>query len=175
MKTLERLAAIIGRLSNIGGVVSFVAMGSFVILNAVEIAVRSFLNTSLLITDEFSGWLLVWMAFTGMGWTLREGGHIRIDIVTRKFSEKLMTRVNIISYSIGFATVTFFTVFAVRFLIETYTRNVQGVSVIRFPMWYPITGMAFGALVLVFQFLGCLFREIVSLQKSEGGLSKTTN
>jgi TRAP-type transport system small permease protein len=165
MNYLERLTRVIGHVSLAGGVLSFISLLAFVMLNFVEISMRTLTNTSLLITDEFSGWLLVWMAFTGMGWTLRENGHIQIDLITRNLSEKGKSRAQLFVSIISLILMLFFTAFTMSFLADTYSRNLMGVSVLRFPLWLPIAGMAIGSSILTLQFLGILLRNLIVLKK----------
>lgn len=38
--------------------------------------------------DELSGYAAVWVTFLGIGYVLREGRHVRVDLITRKISPR---------------------------------------------------------------------------------------
>ena len=165
MNMLKALDRMILRLSVFAGLMSFSAIVAFVLLNMTEIVIRTFLNTSLLITEEFSGWLLVWMAFTGMGWTLSQDGHIRLDLLTKRLSNEVNIVINLFLSLLGFFCLSCFSVFVIRFTLDTYERQLTGVTTFHFPLWWPQAGMCFGGVVLALQFLGLFFRNLVAFRE----------
>ena len=42
------------------------------------------LGTSIIWVDELSGYAAVWATYLGIGFALREGRHVRVDLLTRK-------------------------------------------------------------------------------------------
>lgn len=70
-------------LSLVGAVISSLAAVGMVVLITVEVIGRAFFRFSTLLADEYSGYLLVAMAFLGLAYTTRGGGHIRADSVVR--------------------------------------------------------------------------------------------
>lgn len=52
----------------------------FIVIN---IVFRNF-GTSIIWIDELSGYATVWALYLGIGFALREGRHVRVDLLTRK-------------------------------------------------------------------------------------------
>lgn len=79
---MRRIIGLIDRLSLWGAYLSATFMLLIVTIIAVEIVLRSVFNTSTLISDEYSAYFFVGVVLLGLGFTLREGAHIRITLVT---------------------------------------------------------------------------------------------
>ena len=60
-------------------------MGGMVLLVFGNVVLRYFFNTSLLISEELSRWMFVWMVFTGAVVVMRERGHMGTDMVVARF------------------------------------------------------------------------------------------
>lgn len=53
----------------------------------IQVIARMF-GSSLTFVDELSGYSAVWATFLGIGYALREGRHVRVDLVTRMVSPR---------------------------------------------------------------------------------------
>ncbi|WP_232364306.1 TRAP transporter small permease subunit [Desulforapulum autotrophicum] len=78
-----------------------------VLIIAVEIVLRSVFNTSTLIADEYSAYFFVGVVLLGLGFTLKEGAHIRITLVTSLVGERANQVLNIMSTLAAIAITTF--------------------------------------------------------------------
>ena len=56
-------------------------MGSMVVLVFGNVVLRYSFNTGMLISEEISRWMFVWMVFTGAVVVMRERGHMGTDMV----------------------------------------------------------------------------------------------
>ena len=66
---------------DVGGVVAAMAAAALAVMLIVEVALTSFAGISQPWAVEYSGYLLAVILFAGSGWTLRRGGHIRVNAV----------------------------------------------------------------------------------------------
>lgn len=60
-------------------------MACMVLLVFGNVVLRYFFNTSVLISEELSRWMFVWMVFTGAVVVMRERGHMGTDMVVSRF------------------------------------------------------------------------------------------
>jgi len=60
----------------------------FLFLSIISGVIVRMLGGYLHFVDELSGYGAVWVTFLGIGYVLREGRHVRVDIITRKLSPR---------------------------------------------------------------------------------------
>ena len=65
----------------VGGAVASAAIAILAVMLIAEVLLTSFANWSQPWAVEYSGYLLAVILFAGSGWTLRQGGHIRVNAV----------------------------------------------------------------------------------------------
>lgn len=104
---MRRTIQFIERLSLWGASLSAVFLSLIVLIIAVEIVLRSVFNTSTLIADEYSAYFFVGVVLLGLGFTLKEGAHIRITLVTSLVGERANQVLNIVSTLAAIAITTF--------------------------------------------------------------------
>jgi TRAP-type C4-dicarboxylate transport system permease small subunit len=83
----------------------FLATGLAVLATALmityDVLMRYFLNRPQLFVDELTSFLLVGIIFLGAAPTFHRGGHIRIDLITRRLSRKMQKKLRIVTLSAG--------------------------------------------------------------------------
>ncbi len=92
---LSRLKALSKGLSTAGAYISSTLLVLLVILIMTEIIGRSFFDYSTMLADEYSGYLYLAAVFFGLAYTFEQGGHIRINLLTSRFSEKVQNWVDV--------------------------------------------------------------------------------
>ena len=62
-------------------------VGSFFIVGMVttEVVMRKFFGSSLILTEELARYLMVWLVFLGGALAVRDGAHIRINFLVKRF------------------------------------------------------------------------------------------
>ena len=111
---------------------------------------------------QFTEYGLLWFAFLGAAWLLREGGHIRIDTVISRFYGKTRRRVEIIDDILGFIVSVIIFWFGTLHTIDLFLRGimeVKGTIVPKFPLFLIIP---LGGLTLSIQFGRQFFTKIRS-------------
>lgn len=77
----DRLSGAASRLSTAGAVISGVVFALMTLLVLAEVVLRTFFSTSTLVSGEYSGYALSAMVYLGLGFSFREGAHIRISFL----------------------------------------------------------------------------------------------
>ena len=155
----------ISKLSCYGMYIAIVCNFIILLLVLAEIFFRTFFNTSLLITYELTEWLLLTFTFMGGAWTLRNGGHVRINIVTKRLSLAVQSLISGFLASIGAVTCTVFAWYAWLSLVEKYSCNIVGTTVFRTPVWYAWVPLVLGNILLGLEFLGIAIENIIVFNK----------
>ena len=116
-----------------------------------ETALRSVFDTSTHVLDEFIGFAVLSITFLSLSWTLREGGMIRVNILTdglpRRSRQCLEFVVALSATGMG----AFFCTFLWRNLAKNWKRGAVSESVAEVPLWIPDLIVFVGACLLVLQ------------------------
>lgn len=86
---MRQLLKIIDGLCLAGGVVASVAIAALAVMLIIEVLLTSLVDWSQPWAVEYSAYLLAAGLFAGSGWTLRTGGHIRVNAVVMLMPERM--------------------------------------------------------------------------------------
>lgn len=104
------------------------------LLGMAEIASRALLNYSIPIAFEYSTYMLAVVMFGGSAWALREGGHIRVNLILQGLSPRASRAVDIAATAFALAVSLYFSYASVLFVAGTFARG----SVSFFPSQTPL-------------------------------------
>jgi TRAP-type C4-dicarboxylate transport system permease small subunit len=132
------------------------------------------------VTDEISGYLMALAVTWGFAYTLRSGGHVRIDVLLPYLSPTLRRLVDFIALvSTGFLACLF--AWKVWLLvIDSWESDMRSSTYLLTPMWIPqgILGVGYTFLAIAAVFLPvCDMLEDMALRRSQtlAALEKATD
>lgn len=146
-------ASAMGRIMMVQRWLSEIVIVVMCLLVTAEVICRTFLNFSLLISDEVGGYLLVALVFLGMGCALHDGALFRVEFVLRALPQRGQQALQLVFdiLSLGFAALLTWQMY--RLVHESYASHVQAATTLATPQYIPQVVMAVGsftmALVLV--------------------------
>ncbi len=111
--------------------------------------------------DELVAFMLVATVAAGLAYTLKEGGHLRVEVAFGRLPPKVKQPVEAAH---AFLALTFSLVFAVmvlRMAMDSFKLGAVGYGTIKIPLWLPQGALVVGLGVLVLQ-LTALFLEKLS-------------
>lgn len=137
--------------------VTSVALIAMVVLTAAEIFVRQIMDSSLLVVDEYCGYLMVVLAYWGACCAFLDNEFVRVDAIFDRFSPKAKKIANFI-FTILFTIANgFVTRYAWANTYKTIKRGDVAATIAQTPLTYPklmmVLGLAFLELVLVFRII----------------------
>jgi TRAP-type C4-dicarboxylate transport system permease small subunit len=97
---------------------------------------------------DFTGFLLAAGAFLSLAWTLRQGGHIRVSLVTSHLPERFQSWVDIWCLAVASAVTAYFTWYTALLVQESWSYHDLSAGMIAVPLWIPQFFMFFGLLIL---------------------------
>jgi TRAP-type C4-dicarboxylate transport system permease small subunit len=127
-------------------------------LGFVEIVLRAVFAVSLSVAVEYSGYLLILSLFLGSGWTLRQGGHIRVSLLAEKLSPANRRRLDIVCTLLGLLIAGFLAYSVLRFGLGTLARGTVSYYPSATPLAYPQLMLAAGPCLLTLAFSARLIR-----------------
>lgn len=167
MGYLQSISRKISLASLIAAYVTAVMFGMLVILVMAEIIRRAVFGSSFLWTFELSSWLLVGIAFMGLAYTLKTGGHVRVTLVSSRLAPRGQNLLEIVLCGIGLAFTTYLATYIFRGMLSTYTMNVRGLSVLEPPIYVIWVAAFIGLCFFSLQFVGIMLDRIVALKEKE--------
>ena len=135
---MRRLFANIEWLSNwgssAGGAVAGFGLFVMTLLVTVDVIGRK-LGHSTGIAQEMSGYLLVLIVFLGLAYTLREGGHIQIELVTSRIPQVVRRWLKVVTSFLGMGFGIWLTWCTTKLVITLYTQGSTSMTHLHVPMW----------------------------------------
>jgi TRAP-type C4-dicarboxylate transport system permease small subunit len=137
--------------------------GSTVLVIAMQIISRYVFNNSLHWTEEFSRYAYVWIIFLGAAIAVKEGTHVRIDILLQKLGIKAKRKMDILLSGLMFLTFSYFLYYGVLFVIGTNNSYSSALKI-------PINIYVYAALPLscLIGMVNCI-RRIIAVVKEDRG------
>jgi len=148
------------KLQNFGAYLSSFLFIALAVLIITEIVARSFFNVSTMIADEYSGYFYLASIFLGLGYTFKEDGHIRINILTAKLSKKANRYIDIFTGSITLALTLFILYFSVKMVIESYKYDMVSETVSETPIYLTQLALPVGLFIFSLAVLAFIIKKI---------------
>ncbi|MFP4429539.1 MAG: TRAP transporter small permease subunit [Desulfovermiculus sp.] len=143
-------------LSSAGAVLSSAAFVFMVGLIVLEVILRSFFGKSTLIASEYSGYLLAAMIYLGLGFSFREGAHIRITFLQNKLSPRAFHWLEILCHLAAVMICILSTKFLFHTVLTSYQRGLQAYTVAETPLFIPQAIILAGLCIFTLQVLARL-------------------
>ncbi len=135
---------------------ALVAGGLVVVVCAVtfyEVVSRYLFNAPTTWSLDISIYAMFWACFLGAAYTLREGGHVAVDVVVRRLGEAPRRWVALAIHGL---VAIFFAVVSWQGLVaclEAYEFGEVTTSVLRFPLYLPMAAIPVGGALITGQCL----------------------
>ena len=97
---------------------------------------------------DFTGFLLAAASFLSLAYTLREGGHIRVTLVTGNLSKNIQRLVEVWCVGVASGITLYFTWYTAMLTYESYVYHDLSPGMIAVPIWIPQTAMLVGLVIL---------------------------
>lgn len=118
-----------------------------------EVVLRYGFNRPLTWVVEISEYALLWMTFLGTSWVLRQGGHVRVDILLHFFSPAALRASGLISSGCGILASLVLVVFGSSATWAAMARGSFKSTGLDIPTWLVLVVIPLGGLLLLARFL----------------------
>lgn len=140
--------------------VAAVLLAVLFVLGFAEIVLRSGFGISLPFVVEYSGYLLVLVLFLGSGWTLSQGGHIRVTLLSEQVPPRLRRGLDILCTCIALVISAVLAVSLCAYAVGTWRRGTVSYYASETPLAYPQMLFALGLIILMLAVFARLVRLI---------------
>jgi TRAP-type C4-dicarboxylate transport system permease small subunit len=115
-----------------------------------EIFMRTFADTSLIITDELSRYLMVWTALLAAAILVHEDSHVRVTLVEGMLGPRGALAVSILAQSVAFCFFALVIVSSLMMLPTLAEQNTVtlGISIVWFYLALPVSSILMAALTV---------------------------
>jgi len=149
----NRLRKLLARLDDGTAAVSGFVVLAMVFVIAANTVLRYGFNTSWTFVEEYTAYGLVVMTFLPLAWTLKEKGHISIELLVNKLSLRTAARLNALTGAISAVVVVVMLVYGWQLMAQNYQRGVNAATYTMTPLWIPqafiVAGLALFAIEIV--------------------------
>ena len=132
-----------------------------------EVLLRYGFNSPISWVVEISEYSLLWITFLGAAWVLRNGGHVRVDIVLQYLSPRALRVCGLVSSAMGALTALVLLIFGAEATYSAMMRGAFKPTGIDVPTWMVIIVIPVGGLLLLFRFAR-FFAEYWTRQRDFG-------
>ncbi len=157
----NRLLRVVELLSAAGAALSGVAFTFMTLLILAEILLRTFFDKSTLIASEYSGYTLAAMIYLGLGYSFRQGAHIRITFLRERLKGWTLHLLEIACALVGSLLCVLSTVFLWEMVQTSFQRGTIAYTVAETPLWMPQAIILVGLVIMTLQILAYLLFLIV--------------
>jgi TRAP-type C4-dicarboxylate transport system permease small subunit len=143
---------------------SLVIFGAAVIVTMVttEVMLRYVFSHSLIFTEEFSRYLMVWIVFLGSALAIRDGSHIQIGILTNRLSPRLQQLAKLAAYCL---TLIFLAVMAIEGLKILPRQLHQMCITIDISLFYFYLAIPVGSILMIIFLLSSIIDDFSKKSK----------
>ncbi|MFO7854049.1 MAG: TRAP transporter small permease [Paracoccaceae bacterium] len=145
---MRPLLRVIDALNAGGAAVAALACFALAVMLIVEVIATSFLAWSQPWAVEYAAYLLCATLFAGSGWTLRQGGHIRVTLLTQALPEGARRLADLIGTVFAIGVASFMTWASAENALRSFERGSVSFYPSRTPLVLPQSVLAIGLLLL---------------------------
>jgi TRAP-type C4-dicarboxylate transport system permease small subunit len=143
--------------------ISIVVVMSFILL--LQIVSRFLVFFPLPWSQELLQYMNIWMVFLGAGMAVREGGHIRVELLRERLPEKAKPLFNTFSNVLSLALVSLVALQAYTLMGKTAAQSFGSFPL---PMSWFYLSLLLGCSLMALNYALVIFRDLSALSGKEG-------
>ena len=144
LRVLQKIYDICGMIAGCLILAICLLISAQIILNGVGRLAPGVLPSTIPSYADFSGFMLAGATFLALAHTLRAGGHIRVNLVTSRFSEKIQTILEGFVLLLAGSLIGYATWFMVGLVAESIHYGDVSNGIVPIALWIPQSIAAFG-------------------------------
>lgn len=135
----------------------FAAIGMWMIafmmgLVVFEVIIRNLFNYSFGWSIDYTSYALLYIAFLGAAWLLREGGHVSVNILEEYLPAQRLKFLDYIIVISGILLSLILVYFGIGVTWDLYVNDIRSLTVVKTPLAYVVMIIPVGSLLLLLEF-----------------------
>lgn len=143
-----------------------IAFGIFTLMVCVDIVCRRFGITSMPWLVEMIEYVMYGGTFLAAPWVLRQGEHVRVDLVLSSVPKRVAIRLEQIVDALGFVASVVMSYYGVALLVDAYRSNLIQYKNLAVPEWILLLPLPIGCAMLAIEFMLRFFRVRGDVEKT---------
>lgn len=115
---------------------------------------------------EFAGFFLATSSFLALAYTLRAGGHIRVELLVQRAPPGLRRAIEIWCLAFGAAIAAYFAWYMIALTRQSLAYGDVSPGMVAIPLWLPQAAMSLGLVVLTIAFVDELVQVVAGRRPS---------
>ena len=150
-----------------GGYLSGWLVPIMMMLVVVDVFMRYVMLQPLMISDEFSAYMLVALSYLGFAYTWREKGHVRIEIFVTHLSPKVYSWVRLLGLILTLVFMIEMDRAAWKMITYALKINMRSSTWLTFPLFWPQLTVFIGFVMLTLMLIVDIFRAAGRIRAGE--------
>ncbi|RLB00090.1 MAG: hypothetical protein DRG83_12040 [Deltaproteobacteria bacterium] len=122
---LQKLDKITGCLSSVGVLVGSAAVMLMIVMITINVVLRKTMGGGFLFVEEYSGYALVLIVYFGLGHALRNGKHIRMELLVRKLSPQTKVKIEVVTSTLCLLLLVYLLIKGIQFVAFSFRFHVK--------------------------------------------------
>jgi TRAP-type C4-dicarboxylate transport system permease small subunit len=148
----------VDRLAAAAAAVAALCLGTLAAIVLAEVAAVKLFGRSLEFTWEYAAFLMCAAFFLGAGWTLRQGGHVRVLLFSHHLSPTMTRVLDMVASALGLAIALFLTSALAKLAWSSFISGSRTFTATATPLVVPQGLAALGALIFSLALVARLLR-----------------
>jgi TRAP-type C4-dicarboxylate transport system permease small subunit len=144
---------------------SSLSLLAMVVLIGAEAIARNLFNTSLQVTDEVGGYLLVAVTFLSMSVAEAHGAYHRVELVQVRLPPRAQLRSQLVFDALSLLTAAILTWQLTRLALNSWHSEDVAPTPLQTPLWLPQSVMSIGTAILCLALLRTMSAKLVRLHR----------
>jgi TRAP-type C4-dicarboxylate transport system permease small subunit len=145
---MGRVIAIAEKIALISGRVTGWLVPIMMLLIVFEVFMRYIVHRPPMVADEFSAYMLVALAYLGMAYTWRQGGHVRINILVMRFPPRAAFWTHLFSLLVATGFTYMLVHISYQMVAYSFERGLKSSTWILTPLVWPQLTVFIGFVLL---------------------------
>lgn len=154
---ISKLSIAYGRMISALAVLGCFMLLAMMLIIVADVFLRNFAFTGgpqgLAWSNEVSEFILYWVTLCVSPWLLRQGQHIRVDIVLQAIPARVAWMLEWVGDVLGFACCTIMAYFGIQATWASYSSSALNIKTLVTPEWWSLAPLPFVFVLLSFEML----------------------
>jgi len=137
------------------------------ILVMVDVISRYVTQNPLAISDEYGGFCLVAITCIGLAYAWKTRSHVRVEFIINKLSARTRNWLRLFTILLAFVFTGFMVYGTYKLVSISLMFGTRSTSWLRTPVAWPQMSIVIGAILMFFQLIAEIFKQIAKLSASE--------
>jgi len=159
----KRFVQVVERLNEASGILAQAGLFALFLIVCWEVLTRYLLRDPSVFSAEVSEYLMVLLTFASAGLIMKDGRHVRVEVVVARLGRRGRALAGIFSQGVVLLICAILMVEGTKSTYLAFISNYRSTSLLNFPLWIPYSLVPLGALLLGLQSVAMVIKEMAEL------------